>query len=102
MQTRAVSVVIGLLLTACAATTPAPRFSAVSPADAGAPEAATPPPTPALAGEAEVEGVKPSAPLPTDEVYSCLMHPEVKQAAPGTCPKCGMKLAKRNDARPQP
>lgn len=25
-------------------------------------------------------------------VYSCPMHPEVKQATPGTCPKCGMQL----------
>ena len=30
---------------------------------------------------------------PTDGLtYSCPMHPEVTQAAPGTCPKCGMAL----------
>lgn len=24
--------------------------------------------------------------------YSCPMHPEVRSAQTGTCPKCGMKL----------
>ena len=27
-----------------------------------------------------------------EAVYSCPMHPEVRQAAPGDCPKCGMHL----------
>ncbi len=27
-----------------------------------------------------------------ETVYTCPMHPEVRQAAPGNCPKCGMKL----------
>ncbi len=27
-----------------------------------------------------------------DTVYTCPMHPEVRQPAPGNCPKCGMKL----------
>lgn len=25
-------------------------------------------------------------------IYSCPMHPEVRQPSPGTCPKCGMAL----------
>ncbi|CAN5126252.1 hypothetical protein BH09MYX1_BH09MYX1_56230 [soil metagenome] len=25
-------------------------------------------------------------------IYSCPMHPEVKQDHPGSCPKCGMTL----------
>lgn len=25
-------------------------------------------------------------------VYTCPMHPEVRQAGPGKCPKCGMFL----------
>ena len=25
-------------------------------------------------------------------VYTCPMHPEVRQNKPGNCPKCGMKL----------
>ena len=24
--------------------------------------------------------------------YTCPMHPEIQQASPGTCPKCGMAL----------
>ena len=27
-----------------------------------------------------------------DDVYTCPMHPEVQQAGPGICPKCGMAL----------
>src|SRR3954471_24961778 len=27
-----------------------------------------------------------------DRTYTCPMHPEVRQAGPGTCPKCGMAL----------
>ena len=25
-------------------------------------------------------------------IYTCPMHPEVKENAPGKCPQCGMKL----------
>ena len=37
----------------------------------------------------------------TDEAgkiyYTCPMHPQVKQGAPGNCPICGMKLTKREE-----
>jgi Cu+-exporting ATPase len=29
---------------------------------------------------------------PPDPVYTCPMHPEIRQARPGSCPKCGMTL----------
>jgi Cu+-exporting ATPase len=29
---------------------------------------------------------------PKDAVYTCPMHPEVRQIGPGDCPKCGMAL----------
>lgn len=119
MQTRAASAVLtAFFLTGCAGTTPPPRFSAVSPADAEAPEAATPPPAPALTGGREASGPDPAgatakpaggheghtapAPAPVEAEYSCPMHPEVKQASPGSCPKCGMTLVKRKDERRQP
>lgn len=31
----------------------------------------------------------------TEIIYTCPMHPEVQQAKPGKCPKCGMNLEKR-------
>ena len=34
----------------------------------------------------------PTTGKPDDAVYVCPMHPEVRQAGPGSCPKCGMAL----------
>ena len=34
----------------------------------------------------------PPAPPPADTVYTCPMHPQVRQSGPGHCPKCGMAL----------
>ncbi|MEX2647545.1 MAG: heavy metal translocating P-type ATPase [Alphaproteobacteria bacterium] len=33
-----------------------------------------------------------AAPAPAGAIYTCPMHPEVRQTGPGTCPKCGMAL----------
>ncbi|HVF71614.1 MAG TPA: heavy metal-binding domain-containing protein [Chthoniobacterales bacterium] len=33
-----------------------------------------------------------NSPAPAEAVYTCPMHPEVKQKGPGKCPKCGMAL----------
>ena len=55
---------------------------------------------------AEAEG-KP-APLPAatpGTTYTCPMHPEIRQAGPGNCPKCGMALepvAPSADDQPHP
>jgi hypothetical protein len=35
----------------------------------------------------------------TSQQYTCPMHPEVVKDAPGKCPKCGMKLVEKNDAK---
>ncbi len=47
-------------------------------------------------GSAKSEVRKPQSETPpetsTDAVYTCPMHPEVRQHGPGTCPKCGMAL----------
>jgi Cu+-exporting ATPase len=37
-------------------------------------------------------GAAPSAPPADSQIYTCPMHPEVRQAGPGACPKCGMAL----------
>jgi len=34
----------------------------------------------------------PTAPSPSDRVYTCPMHPKVRRSAPGSCPICGMAL----------
>ena len=34
----------------------------------------------------------PATKIEPQEEYTCPMHPEVKQAGPGSCPKCGMAL----------
>ena len=33
-----------------------------------------------------------AAPVPAGTIYTCPMHPEIRQAGPGYCPKCGMAL----------
>ena len=41
------------------------------------------------------EGAEPSLASPPSAagtVYTCPMHPEIRQDHPGTCPKCGMTL----------
>jgi len=39
----------------------------------------------------QAQDVAATAPVPVGE-YTCPMHPEVRQNAPGRCPKCGMHL----------
>jgi hypothetical protein len=34
-------------------------------------------------------------------VYTCPMHPEVQQAGPGECPKCGMRLVPKKPSGAQ-
>lgn len=41
-------------------------------------------PTSSLAGKGDHDG--------SAHVYACPMHPEIRRAKPGTCPKCGMTL----------
>ena len=36
--------------------------------------------------------LRPAAPVKPDAVYTCPMHPEVRQVGPGSCPICGMAL----------
>jgi len=47
-------------------------------------------PEPAISAEPPAPAPKPS-PIAGDR-YTCPMHPEIDQATPGECPKCGMDL----------
>jgi len=38
------------------------------------------------------DSAKPAPPQPANVVYTCPMHPQVRQIGPGSCPKCGMAL----------
>ncbi|HBG25993.1 MAG: haloacid dehalogenase [Planctomycetes bacterium GWF2_41_51] len=40
----------------------------------------------------EKPAAKPSEETDTDAIYTCPMHPEVRQKGPGSCPMCGMAL----------
>ncbi len=47
----------------------------------------------------------PAKPAPTGAIYTCPMHPEIRQDRPGTCPICGMALepeAASAEAAPNP
>ena len=119
---------VALSLSGCALNTPAPRFAPMSPAEPGG-ESAVAPPRPLLTGEGELaerpaedsadagrasapasdhpshghagHAMADQAPAATGEVavYSCTMHPEVKDEAPGKCPICGMTLVQKEPKR---
>ena len=78
------------------------------PASASAPEAPHPAASPGLApdefdrarpavGGAAGARAVPGSPSEPAAMYACPMHPEVIQATPGTCPKCGMRLVPKED-----
>ena len=41
---------------------------------------------------------KPTPPTPEGTIYTCPMHPEIRQTGPGACPICGMAPMHRNVA----
>jgi len=43
-------------------------------------------------GAAPAAPVTPPEPEPAGTIYTCPMHPEIRQDHPGNCPKCGMTL----------
>jgi hypothetical protein len=51
------------------------------------------PSAPAGHAHAHTHQAEPAA--PTADRYTCPMHPEVVQNAPGKCPICGMNLVKK-------
>jgi P-type Cu+ transporter len=44
------------------------------------------------APESYLDNSKPAAAVPEGTIYTCPMHPQIRQAGPGSCPICGMAL----------
>src|SRR5687767_15483322 len=42
--------------------------------------------------ESRVAKPAPETSAPAGTIYTCPMHPEIRQVGPGNCPKCGMAL----------
>jgi len=57
-----------------------------------------------ILGKREGKAAEPPALKPTEtgetgeQVYTCPMHPDVRQNQPGSCPKCGMTLMPTQEA----
>ena len=50
-------------------------------------------------------GTPPPTPAPSGAIYTCPMHPQIRQAGPGNCPICGMTLVPETvtaDSGPSP
>ena len=76
-----------LMCSACA--NQSARAALLDPSNASAPEAPLPVIQSALASTALDAG---AAEQDLSKRYGCPMHPEISQAIPGKCPKCGMTL----------
>ena len=87
-----------VLLAGCAATTPMTP-GPDHPADPDAPTSAAPEPSTVLAlTPAPTTSPAPTRPKPTTQsavTYTCPHHPEVVSSEPGKCPKCDMKLVRK-------
>ena len=86
------SIPLSIPLTNCATLPPDTTRRAGGVADPSAPGAPTWRPD----AEAAAAPERPAAsPIPAVGQYTCPMHPEVMQGAPGACPKCGMPLIRK-------
>ena len=45
-------------------------------------------------------GASPTPAKPSKTIYTCRMHPEVRQDHPGKCTKCGMTLVPQKGGNP--
>ncbi len=100
---------IALFVAACAVQDAAPPLTAEHPASPHATSAPEPAPTdtlvpsarPGLSGDsAAAEGARGMRGTP--DTYTCPMHPEIRAAKPGRCPKCGMDLVPLDSAASGP
>lgn len=45
--------------------------------------------------QTDMKGTKMPKKESNEVIYTCVMHPEIRSAKPGKCPKCGMELVKK-------
>jgi Heavy metal binding domain len=76
-----------------------PVTSPADPSSSSAPEAPFSPPPRTLAEGKLPPSAAPAAPL-AGAVYTCPMHAQIAEGAPGACPICGMTLIPRPGAAP--
>jgi len=114
---RAVAAMITVIISVagCAVTLPPPPLS--NPADPNALAAASAPPHPRLLATSrnylsphaddreekakKMEMTESQTMTKGATYFTCPMHPEIHEAKPGECPKCGMMLVKKNEAEKQ-
>ena len=88
------------LASGCVDGTLPPVTALADPSNPAAPEAPfSPPPSTLAEGKLPPSAAK-AAPL-AGAVYSCPMHAQIAQEAPGACPICGMTLVPRQSAEPE-
>ena len=51
--------------------------------------------------QTDMKGMKMPQKESNEVIYTCVMHPEIRSAKPGKCPKCGMELVKKVIKRKQ-
>lgn len=87
---------VGLVAVYACASGELPPRSSHDPANPNVPEAPAIPIPSSMPADTSAAGPPPAhvhgSPEAGPTVYSCVMHPEVVQQSPGTCPKCGMQL----------
>ena len=109
------SLVVAVFAIGCTSVEPLARLRDDDPANVAAEEAENAKPPAIQIAETEASTPSPPTPSPTPsgkdsaapdgakaQLYTCVMHPEVRVSKPGACPKCGMTLVpveKEGDGR---
>jgi heavy metal-binding protein len=89
---RRVMLIMGSAWLGACANGTLPERAARHPGHPGAPEGYARVELASLADDAKHEHAAKGGAPAEGTTYVCPMHPEVVDGAPGTCPKCGMKL----------